>query len=105
MNITVVTPPPFEPVTLAQVYDTLKLDPDIDNGESPAVYSHPLDAMLRRQITAARQWVEQETGRALIQQTLRLTMEGWPYPYGRPLRLYRLPVLSLSSVSYYDGDN
>ena len=48
MKITVLQPPPFEPVTLAEVHKHLRLDLD----GSPA--SHPDDDMLQRLIATAR---------------------------------------------------
>lgn len=111
MNLTVTTEPLFEPVTLAEVYTHLRLDPD----DSPA--THPDDAALLRHITSARKMVELMTRRALIEQTVRLSMSGWPvvnqwWPTNsqrreivREIRLIRPPVISVASVSYYDADN
>ena len=114
MNITIVTPPPFEPVTLGEVYAHLRLSPDHEG--SPGEETHPDDAMLARHITTARQEVEQMARRSLVQQTLRLSMAGFPstvrgsFPPARTqvpevIRLYRPPVLRVESVSYYDADN
>ena len=114
MNITVITPPPFEPVTLAQVYAHLRLSPDHEG--SPGEETHPDDAMLARHITTARQHVEQMARRSLVQQTLRLSIPGFPstargtFPPSRTqapelIRLYRPPVLRVASVTYVDTDN
>jgi uncharacterized phiE125 gp8 family phage protein len=111
MNITVIVEPPFEPVTLSEVYASLRLDPE----GSPM--THPHDDMLNRYISTARQEVEAMARRCLIEQTLRLSMSGWPINYDtwvqswsrnnlvRSIRLYRPPVRSVSSVKYYDEDN
>ncbi len=113
MNITVVTPPPFEPVTLAQVYAHLRLDPE----GSPA--THPDDGMLTRMIVSARQTVEMMTRRALVRQTLRLALGGFPVPEYRkwaltglqkagiqPLYLRRPPIVDGTvQVQYFDADN
>lgn len=109
MNITVVTQPPFEPVTLEQCYTHLRLDPD----GSPL--EHPDDAMLRGHIATARQVVERLTGRSLIQRTLRLSVPSWPAvnwsrgPWAAPqatgIKLHRGPVQRVLSVRYYDGTN
>jgi hypothetical protein len=116
MNITVVTPPPFEPVTLAEVYAHLRLDPE----GSPA--THDDDAMLQRQIATARAYVEQATRRALVLQTLRLSASGFAVPDNdQPSRnyawcvppaagtvripLHRPPLVAVDSVAYYDADN
>jgi uncharacterized phiE125 gp8 family phage protein len=113
MNVTVTTHPPFEPVTLARVYLHLRLDAE----GSPM--SHPDDAMLSRHITTARQHVEQMTRRSLIEQTVRLSMSGFPVTREmtafmertdriaavQTIRLPRPPLLRVQSVSYYDASN
>lgn len=111
MNITIITQPPFEPVTLNDVYTSLRLDPE----GSPM--SHPQDDMLTRYITTARQQVELMARRCLIRQTLRMSMSGWPVDRDtwvqswnrdhlvRKISLYRAPVIQVNSVRYYDADN
>lgn len=107
MNITVITPPPYEPVSLADVYRILRVDPDDDNSESPAVLTHPMDVQFQRDIKSAREKVEADTKRSLILQTLRLSMGGitWPYILYRRIILYRPPIVRVNSVKYFDGDN
>lgn len=117
MNVTVITPPPFEPVTLADVYRHLRLDPDHAN--SPTELSHPDDPMLEQHITAARVHVEKMARRSLVQQQLRLSCVGFPLscwrglwwprgelflPPGR-IELLRPPLQHVDRVSYYDGEN
>jgi uncharacterized phiE125 gp8 family phage protein len=113
MNLTVVTPPPFEPVTLAEVYKHLRLDPDHAN--SPDEMSHPDDDMLTRHIATARLHVEAMARRSFVQRTLWLSYAGFPgscwwsssrlpEPPSRIL-LLRPPVIRVTSVSYYDCDN
>lgn len=100
MQITVVVPPPFEPVTLASVYVHLRLDP---LGDPP---THPDDDMLRRQITTAREQVEQITRRAIIEQTLSISMfefPGWRSSCG--VELKRPPYARGAAVTYYDANN
>lgn len=108
MNITVITPPPFEPITLQEVYAHLRLDAQ---GSPP---EHADDAMIERHIATARTQVEQMTRRALIQQTIRLSVGGFPCSAGRdawsgygPARivLHRPPLIRVESVRYFDGDN
>ena len=113
MNITVTVPPPFEPVTLAQVYAHLRLDPE----GSPA--THPDDVMLERHIATARAQVEQMTRRSLVRQTLQLSCRNFPIPETsawamswsqrsqatQAVLLRRPPFVSVSAVTYYDGDN
>lgn len=114
MNLSVIQPPPFEPVTLAEVRAHLRLDAE----GSPA--AHPDDAMLQRHITAARQHVESMARRSLVQQVRRLSLAGFPGTidisrisdekrrlYAAPdrLLLHRPPVLRVEAVRYYDGEN
>jgi len=109
MNLTVTVPPPFEPVTLRDVYDHLRLDAD----GSPL--AHPDDSMLTRHIQTAREQVELMTRRALVRQTLRLSMRSLPdtndalqYMSTQQrmravarVELTRPPLASVQSVSYY----
>lgn len=114
MNLIVVTPPSVEPVTMAEVYTHLRLDPDDD---SPPV--HPDDDMLRSQITAARTDAEAFTKRAFVEQTLRLFVSRFPCGEafvggqswfrlaggGGYIELLRPPLIAVQSVRYYDQDN
>ncbi len=101
MNLTTITEPPFEPVTLEEVYLTLRLDPV---GSPP---THPLDAELSRQITTARLDVEAQTRRALIEQTVRLSVASFTAfdPDVNMIRLQRPPLIGVESVQYYDSAN
>lgn len=114
MNLTTITPPPYSPVSLTQVYAQLRLDPE----GSPA--THPDDAMLQGQIATATREVEALTRRSLVQQTLRLSCGGFPLTRSLlptwsasltrralpiALRLLRPPVVRVNSVRYFDGDN
>ena len=119
MNIVVVTPPQFEPVTLADLYTWLRLDPA---GSPP---EHPDDALLTSLIQTARLQVEQETRRALVDQRLRLILPNFPrlrvlFSSGaiwgdgtddafeeRPsfIEIPRPPLMTVHSVEYYDVAN
>ena len=61
-----VTPPAAEPVSLADVKEHGRIDTADD------------DTYLTGLITAARDLVERLTGRSLITQTWRLTLDDWP---------------------------
>jgi uncharacterized phiE125 gp8 family phage protein len=91
MNITILTQPEFEPVSLPDCYSHLRLDPDAD--------SHPDDTMLRRHMKTARRDVERITNRALVTQKLRLTTNQT----GTLIALPRPPLISIVSVSVYDS--
>lgn len=115
MNIIVVTPPPVEPITLAEAYSQLRLDAF----GSPA--EHPDEADITRHIATARTAAEQATRRALVQQTLRIALPGFPCQRaGRYIaqdavseqaqrsgyvELLRPPYISMVSVEYYDTEN
>lgn len=91
MNLTTLEGPAFEPVTLAEVYQHLHLDPD----GSPA--EHPDDAILVTHIATARAEVERITHRSLVRQKLRLSTDGF-----HRLFLLRPPLIEVTSVAYYD---
>lgn len=113
MNITVTSPPPFEPVTLAEVWAHLRLDAE----GSPM--AHPDDAMLERFMVTARQQVELMTRRSLVQQNLRLSCRNFKQPdealwalswaqrveATKKVLLRRGPIIRVESVTYYDAAN
>lgn len=105
MNIEILVHPTQEPLSLADVYGHLRLDPE---GSPP---EHPLDSLLRAHIVAARQMVEQHTRRSLCEQTLRLsracfeTYDQSAICYRPFFELLRPPLISVESVQYYDVDN
>lgn len=110
MNITVVTPPLFEPVTVAQAYEHLRWDPELEG--SPPEEIFPLQGLIERNIRTAREYVEKGTRRALVEQTIRLSGGAWgSYPSGRfrecrnYIELLRPPFIELVSLQYYDGAN
>jgi len=99
MNLTQITAPTAEPVTLQQAKDHLRLDHD---GE---------DELVTRLIVAARQLVESDTRRALVTQTWDYALDyEWPYEDDKRLGMvYRIvlpkpPVQSVTSVKYFDSD-
>lgn len=87
---TVVTEPAVEPVTVAEVKAQLRV-----NGTDE-------DTLIEGLITTARIEAEGYLKRALITQTLDLSLDGWPYaywtvPFGR--------LQSVTSITYYDTDD
>lgn len=95
MNIITVTPPTVEPVTLAEVWTHLRLDP------SGSPLEHPDDDLLAIQIAAARQDAEKQTLRSFVYQTLKVVGPTFP----EFIELYRPPVIEIVSVTYWDRDN
>jgi uncharacterized phiE125 gp8 family phage protein len=87
-GLRVVTGPTTEPVSLAEVRAQARIDATTD------------DPTLAGYIVAARQYVEQATGRALLPQTFELTLDGF-LPWA--IELPRAPVSSIVSVSYLDA--
>ena len=84
-----VTPPTAEPVTLAEARAHACIDTTTD------------DAGIAARILAARQYVESVTGRALLTQTLELSLDD--FPCDGLIELPRTPVASIVSVAYLDS--
>jgi len=59
------------------------------------------DALIAALITAARQWVEEQTYRALVSQTWDLTLDEFPTG-DDPIRIPRAPLVSVTSITYTD---
>lgn len=81
--------PLIEPVTLQEAKDHLNIDHALD------------DAMISVIIQAARERIEQETGRALITQTL----EQYRDNLIDEICLNGSPVQAVSNIAYLDSDN
>lgn len=112
MNLTVVTPPAVEPVTVEEAFLRLRIDdPTLSNLDYVAVQS---------MIQASREQCEQITRRAFVQQTLRLscgplrdrgTRRGWDwYMSGAggawsAVDLLRPPLIEVVAVRYFDDAN
>jgi uncharacterized phiE125 gp8 family phage protein len=86
--VIVTVAPTVEPVTLAQ----MKVHCRIESDETLE------DDYIEELIVAARTTLEQETGRAFLQQTLRLRLDG--APSHRELLLPRAPLQSVSAIQY-----
>jgi uncharacterized phiE125 gp8 family phage protein len=82
--------PPVEPVTLAQVKVYLRV-PEFDDAAE--------DARLESMIKAVREWCEEYTLRAFVEQTWRLKFNCTPHNY---LKIPRPPLLAIDSISYID---
>jgi len=108
-GLVVVTGPAVEPVSVADVIQHLRLDADTNEDEVEAY------------IKAAREWVENYTGRAFINRTLRLSIdgidevdiplwEGWKTGPDislrkRDLLIPKPPLYSVTSITTYDDDD
>jgi len=91
MKYAVTTAPSTEPVTLADAKIHVRTVTG-DTSEDSAVLT-PL-------LTAAREFCENITGRALAPQTIKAYPESWGL-----WRLPRPPLSAVTSVKYYDTDN
>lgn len=87
-SVRVVTPATVEPVTVTEC----KLDTRVDGATEDALFS--------AWIAAARAYVETRLSRALITQTLELTLDAWPED--PILELPMPPLQSVVSVTYTD---
>jgi hypothetical protein len=106
-SLELITAPATEPVTLAEAKAHARIDITDD------------DTQLTDYITAARELVERTTGRALITQTWRLTLDCWPgeksddwwdgvrdgpinYGEASSLEIRKAPFLEVTSVVTLD---
>ena len=86
-----ITPPPLEPLTLAETKLYLRVDHDDE------------DAVITRCAVAARQYAdgpEGFLGRALVDQTWELTLDAFPV---REIRIPLPPLIQIVNVFYDDG--
>jgi uncharacterized phiE125 gp8 family phage protein len=87
-RLTLTTPAVVEPVEIGDLMAHSRIDPSEDGG------------YLGGLIAASRQWVEQYTGRQLINATWTLTLDGFP---DDDIDLPRPPLVSVTSVKHYDS--
>ncbi len=90
MNLTVVTPPAEEPVSLETVKAHLRVSGSAE------------DTLLAAYLQAAREMGEGVARRAFMTQTLRLTLDD--FPSNAILKLPRPPLQSVGAVTYLDRD-
>lgn len=95
MKYAVTTAPTVEPVTLADAKVHLRTVTG-DTSEDSAIIT-PL-------ITAAREYCENITGRALAPQTVKAYPHGWG-AHPNEWRLPHPPLTAVTSIKYYGTDN
>lgn len=95
MNITTLTPPGGEPLSLADAKAFARVGSALEDG------------LIAKLIASARARVEAETGLSLISRTLRLTLSDWPLGVLERGKfcLPRAPAMSLVSVGISDGNS
>lgn len=91
MGLMLVTPPAEEPVTIAEAKLHCRVDADITAD----------DVLLTALIVAAREQAEHTTGRSLVSQSWRLTLDRFP---AGAIVLPRAPLSSVTSITYVDTD-
>ena len=89
MALKLVTPPETEPVSLEQAKAQLRVT-DSDQ-----------DSLIGGKVRAAREFVETQTQRALLEQTWRLSLDR--FPWDGVILLPRPPLLEVVSVKYVDA--
>ena len=97
MGIVRTTDATVEPVTITDCKQQI--------GISTSVTGH--DPKLKRLLKSARQRVERYTGRALLSQSWKLTLDNFPrvdHSGKQVFYLPRPPLISVTSLKYYDDD-
>ena len=89
MSLTVLEPPAALPVTVAEAKAYARINYDDD------------DAVIETLIQAARDHLEQATGRTFVATTYKLTLDEFAH---NEIQLPRSPILSIESVTYDDRD-
>lgn len=93
MAITIYSEPAIEPIAVAEIKADLRIDADLTEH----------DFLISALIVAARRWLESKMRRALITQTIDLTLDAWPR--ATILEIPRPPLQSISSITYYDDND
>jgi len=90
MALIEITAPASEPITKAELELHLRLDST----------SETEDELLDAIIASSREWVVSQTRRALVNTTFKITMDV--FPSDGIISLPRSPLVSITSVKYYD---
>jgi uncharacterized phiE125 gp8 family phage protein len=88
MSLRLITPP----AALAVSLEAARLSARLDGPEA--------DVELRQVIGQHTRDAEHETGRALVQQTFRLTLDAFPPAF----RLEHPPIMAVEHIKFYDTD-
>ena len=90
MTITELTPPTGEPLTLAEAKVHLRIDHSAE------------DALVTDLIRCVREYLERETGLALLTRRFRLYLDDWPC--SRAILISKGPVQVIEAVTVYAED-
>lgn len=88
------TEPDYQPVTLSEARDHLRLVASVDTG------SHPDDSTVEAYIKAATSYAEDRTNKVFAQRTFTLKRND----FERHMELPIFPVLSVDSITYIDNE-
>jgi len=99
-GLVLVTPPSVEPLSLQELKDHLRIR--TATPVSTEDYGSE-DRDLVRKLSAARRWVEQRTGRALLASVWRYWFDA--FPRVGYLDLPKQPILSIASLTSHDTAN
>lgn len=94
MALTIVTAPAIEPLNLVDIEEHLRLSETSTGSE---------DAVLLTFLTAARRYCELVQGRAYLEQTWKLVLDG--FPRGDFIKIPRPPLMSVTHVKSYGVGN
>lgn len=96
-SLRVITPPPYEPISLAEGRRYIRMDDPISEEDRDGQ-----NADAAGMIKAAREWYEDLTSTVLIRQTLEMSLDSWPCcGY---IEIPRSPLISIDSIKYTDSD-
>lgn len=87
-GLKLVTGPTIEPLTTDEAKKFVRVDHAAEDDQ--------IDSLIK----AGRERCERVTGRALLQQTWRLSLDTWPS--GTRIKLPRPPAMAITHVKYYD---
>jgi uncharacterized phiE125 gp8 family phage protein len=100
MGIRIVTAPEVEPITLADLRLHLGIEPyEVD---SSGAGTHPHDRMAMAMLGAAREFVENYTGRSVALKTYELALDAFP---DDDIELPNPPTVSIESLAYVTTDS
>jgi uncharacterized phiE125 gp8 family phage protein len=89
-GLRLLVPPIAEPISLSEAKDHLRI---VDTAD---------DAEVLRKLCESRQVAEHECGRQFVTATWKMTLDEFPTESRGEVRLYRPPLMSVTSVKYYD---
>lgn len=93
MGLKLVTALETEPVSLGEIKEQCRSDPD-ESAQDSLFYAYA---------QAARQWIEEECLLSVGEQTFDLVLDAFP-PLDGEIKLPRRPLITVESVQYYDSD-